>query len=102
MWPSSPTGRFASATAASSPSLFPPQRLDRREPDRAPGGVERPDHGDPEREREPPGEDAGGEVRRCKLGQVAAADEQLGGSVAGGEADREREQPDADRLAQDQ
>ena len=67
-----PTGRCGSATAGSTRSLA-PERLDRRQPDRPPRGVERAEQPDAEREREPPGEDAAGEVGLGEARQRAVA-----------------------------
>ena len=84
-------------------ALLPPQRLDRRQPDRPPGRVERADQRDAEREREPPGEDAGREVGLRRARQRAArVGEQLGRAAAEREPEREREQADPERLADDQ
>ena len=69
MIPRSPparTGPSGSATAASR-TLLPPERVDRRQSDRPPGGIERAEQRDAEREREPPGEDA---AREVGLGQA--------------------------------
>ena len=81
------------------PRSLPPERLDRREPDGPPGRIDRADQADAEREREAPGEDAGGEVGLDQGRERTSADEELGGRVPERQADCESKQADRERLA---
>ena len=58
--------------------LLVPQGRDRREADGAPDRISRAEEADAAREREPPGEDAGGELGLDELGDRSAAREELG------------------------
>ena len=58
--------------------LLVPQGRDRREADGAPDRIGRAEQADAAREREPPGEDARGELRLDELGDRPAAREELG------------------------
>ena len=54
------------------------ERGDRREPDGSPDGIGRAEQGDAAGEREPPGEDAGGELGLNELRERAATGEEFG------------------------
>src|SRR6186713_3343479 len=93
-------GRIAPSIYVTVASV-PPERLDRLKPDRAPGRIDRADQPHAEREGEPPGEDARGEVGLDQGRERAAAREELRARVPEREPDGEREQADRERLAHD-
>src|SRR5438046_3400186 len=81
---------------------LPTEGLDRAEADRAPKRVSGPDQRNAEREREAPGEDAAGEVGLDEPGRARPVAEHVCREHAETKADRQREQRDAERLADDQ
>src|SRR6266511_5390251 len=98
MWPGRRIASSASATATS----LPPQRLNRRKPERAPGRIRGADHGDAERKREAPREDSGREVRAHEPGRAGVVAEDVCSEDAEPEPHAEREPRDPDRLADDE
>src|SRR5262245_66506059 len=100
MSPTPPTGSFASATAGS--RSLAAQSLDRRQLDRPPRGIERADQADTQREREPPGEDAGRELGLGEAGKRAVVGEQHGGRPPAEQPEPECDQAEPERFADDQ